>query len=70
MSRNAFGNLMVVMFGLMLFMIFVQMERYQKGPTAPALDVVLPALYVTFGVMGACICGILIGLRFTRKPPR
>jgi Mn2+/Fe2+ NRAMP family transporter len=61
---------MVGMFGVMLFMIFVQMERHQKGPAAPALDVVSPALYVTLGVMGAMICGILIALRLTKRPPR
>lgn len=70
MSRDAFGNLMIGMFGVILFMIFVQMERHQKGPTAPAVDVVLPALYLTLGVVGALICAILLGLRLTKKPPR
>ncbi|MBC8135971.1 MAG: hypothetical protein H8F28_08815 [Fibrella sp.] len=70
MSRDTFGNLGVALFALFLLMIFIQMERYQQGPTAPALAVALPALYRAMAVMGAMICAILIGLRFSRKPPR
>ncbi len=71
MSRNTFGNMMVGLFVLLVFMVFVHNERHQQGMTAPALFVVLPALYRTIVVLGAIICAIRVVLRFAKKsPPR